>query len=380
MRVLIVGGGVAGLMLAARLGRQRGRRIVVAERAPSYGDVGYALALWPLGTASLHGVGLYDDVRERSVTAERYELRSDSDELMQSLDLADLAGRSGPMLTLSRADLIDTLRTAVSEIADLRLGLTLRGLEDHGDEIAVTFTDGTREVFDVVVGCDGAQSALRPYVSTTHDTFDAGFTIWTWWGEPAVRPELGREWWGREWFAGTYPTAGRTMWVIGVPGDISGDHADSAARVRDVVHARTSGAAGATDVLAALRAAERVFTWPMSDVRVSSWRRGRLVLCGDAAVSFLPTAGVGASNALRGAAALAYELSLADPRSVPVALERFERRCRPLVERNQRDSRMLARAMFLSNGRFTALRDRAFSHVPASVMLRNITRSMRAPF
>lgn len=58
MRVLIIGGGVAGLTLAAKLARQD-REPVVVERARSYRESGYAIALYPIGSAVLHGIGAY---------------------------------------------------------------------------------------------------------------------------------------------------------------------------------------------------------------------------------------------------------------------------------------------------------------------------------
>jgi 2-polyprenyl-6-methoxyphenol hydroxylase-like FAD-dependent oxidoreductase len=69
MRVLIVGGGVAGLALAAMLARQ-GREPVVVERAGSYRDSGYGIALYPFGSAVLHGIGAYPGFAAASNRAE----------------------------------------------------------------------------------------------------------------------------------------------------------------------------------------------------------------------------------------------------------------------------------------------------------------------
>ncbi len=60
MRVLVVGGGIAGLTLAAKL-RQQGREPVVIERSAEYSDIGYGIGLYPLGSCVLHGLGAYDE-------------------------------------------------------------------------------------------------------------------------------------------------------------------------------------------------------------------------------------------------------------------------------------------------------------------------------
>jgi 2-polyprenyl-6-methoxyphenol hydroxylase-like FAD-dependent oxidoreductase len=120
--------------------------------------------------------------------------------------------------------------------------------------------------------------------------------------------------------------------------------------------------------------------WPMRDVRSRRWVDGRVVLCGDAAVGFLPTAGVGASNAMRAAAALADELTRANATTVPLALELYEKRCRSVIERNQTDSRRLARLMFLRRRSLTWARDRIAARYPAEKALAHIIESVHQPF
>ncbi len=107
---------------------------------------------------------------------------------------------------------------------------------------------------------------------------------------------------------------------------------------------------------------------------------GRIALCGDAAVGFLPTAGVGASNAMRAAAALADELSRAATTTVPLALELYEKRCRSVIERNQTDSRRLARMMFVHRRPLAWARDELARRYPAKRVIGQIIDSVHQPF
>jgi 2-polyprenyl-6-methoxyphenol hydroxylase-like FAD-dependent oxidoreductase len=100
-------------------------------------------------------------------------------------------------------------------------------------------------------------------------------------------------------------------------------------------------------------------------------------LCGDAGTAFLPTAGVGASAALRSAAALADELSRADARLVPLALDHYLDRTTKPIRANQRDSRRLARAMFLRSNALCRGRDVATRHMPARSMIGSILTAMQ---
>jgi 2-polyprenyl-6-methoxyphenol hydroxylase-like FAD-dependent oxidoreductase len=100
-----------------------------------------------------------------------------------------------------------------------------------------------------------------------------------------------------------------------------------------------------------------MFYWRLSDVRSAEWTRGRVVLLGDAAAGFLPTAGIGASMAMESAAVLADELSRADARTVEQALSLYVKRRRRRVEITQHDSRKLIRVMFIKSAAMARVRD-----------------------
>ena len=100
-----------------------------------------------------------------------------------------------------------------------------------------------------------------------------------------------------------------------------------------------------------------LFFWELADVRSARWARGRVVLLGDAAAAFLPTAGVGASMAMESAAVLADELSRTDARGVERALSFYVARRKERVEGVQEDSRKLARTMFVKSATVAHIRD-----------------------
>jgi FAD-dependent urate hydroxylase len=95
MRVLIIGGGVAGLALAGMLARQD-REPVVLEKADSYRDSGYGISLYPYGSAVLHGIGAYTGLAAASVELKTYEIGGRHGEVIRSIDLARLMAAYGP--------------------------------------------------------------------------------------------------------------------------------------------------------------------------------------------------------------------------------------------------------------------------------------------
>jgi 2-polyprenyl-6-methoxyphenol hydroxylase-like FAD-dependent oxidoreductase len=382
VRVLIVGAGVAGLALAGRLAQQ-GRDVLVVERDTDRSG-GYAIGLYPLGSCVLHGLGLYDDFLGAGQVVGTYRMADGAGRPMQTIDMQVLTDGVGPMVMIDRAELLALLERAAT--VTIRRGTTVASLQQDAHGVDVTFDDGRQARFDLVVGCDGIGSATRERIMGPQPGFDAGWLLWTWWADAArFEVDAVREHWGRGWFFGAYPSPGHVMCAAGGPaswGDPTEQGAAGAAaevaallraRLRPLVD-RDPAVAGAVDDL------DLAHRWPMRDVRSARWCEGRVVLCGDSAVAFLPTAGVGASNALRAAAALADELSRADAASVPLALELYEQRCRRVIERNQTDSRRLARALFVGNPALGWVRDQVARRTSPERALGQIIASVHQPF
>lgn len=377
MRVLIVGGGVAGLTLAAKLARQ-GREPVVAERADSYRGSGYAISLYPFGSAVLHGIGAYRDFAAASVELKTYEIAGRGGGVIRSLDFARLMAGYGPTYMTARGTLIELLRAAGGERVDLRMGTTVSELHEAGSQVEASLSDGSCERFDLVVGCDGIGSATRELLFGLQPGFDTGWAGWTWWGRAGIfPPQTARELWLAGAMFGVYPVPGRAMYFIAVPSVTAPADGLSEAEVTAKLRAALGETAAVPQIEAALGEARQLWPWPLRDVRSRRLRTGRVVLCGDAGTAFLPTAGAGASAALRCAAALADELSRADARLVPLALDHYLERTTKPIRANQRDSRRLARAMLLQSNTLCRGRDVATRHMPARSMIGSIFAAMR---
>ncbi len=324
----------------------------------------------------LNGLGTFEQLMELSLPLERYEMASGSGQVLQSFDISILVGDIGPLLMINRADLVCLLESSCAD-ADMRRGVTVTSLVQHPDEVQVGFNDGTTERFDVVVACDGIESSTRDQVFGAAKGYDSGWILWTWWADAnRFDPTITREWWGAGCFFGAYPAPGQVMCAAGGPRDaLLGEDVPS------VLSYHMADLIGQVPVVGtAIGDLDDAYSWAMRDVRSERWVDRRVVLCGDAAVGFMPTAGVGASNAMRAAAGLADELSRANGASVPLALELYEKRCRSVIERSQTDSRRQARVMFVRRPRLAWARDQLARRIPAKRALSEIIDSAHQPF
>ena len=384
MRVVIAGGGIAGLTVAGLLSRTGSHDVTVLERAHAYGEAGYGIGLYPLGSAVFSALGAMDDLVARSTPLERYVVHGPDGAELQAVDLSELLADFGPMLGVSRADLVDVLASRVP--ADrIRFGQHATGVERTDAGVVVRTRDGGSVEGDVVVAADGMHSALRASLFGEVAPRETGFDAWMWWAPADTGPAAtASEFWGPAAFVGLYPMPGRVNVAVAVPSEASPAHDASAqeriATLRAHVERHAPGPAAIPGLWG--DGSAEPFLWPMSDVRAPRLTAldDRVALVGDAGIGFLPTAGVGASNALRAAAALAYDLSLADTTNARVAVQRWRDRVQRLVTKNQDDSRTLAKVMMIEHATVSRVVNTVMRHVPVTAMTRGIVESMRAPF
>lgn len=377
MRVLIVGGGVAGLTLAALL-RQRGLEPEIVERTHDYGGVGYTLSLWPAGSDILKGLGLHPALESVSMRGESYEIHDEQGRMLNHSTFLPIERRFGAAYLVERARLIDVLRCGAEGLR-LRMGTSVSALDDTGHEVNVTFTDGSSGSYDLVVGADGLRSRVRELLLGDVSLRYLGMTGWAFWlPEQLLPPGMIHEYWGAGRFVGLYPAPGRLCSFIAasVPeGDVDPVE-QRVERIRELFGGFRGAAARAIE---ALPDGDEIWHDDFLDLPLDTWHRGRVVLTGDAAHAILPTAGIGASMAMESAAVLAEELSRTDAVYVERALERYFARRKPRIDRVQRDSRFLGKAVGLSISPLVALRDAAVRRMSEATLARAFTSVLEGP-
>jgi len=180
-KALIVGGGLGGLHAALAL-RRAGVDCVVLEKAAELRQiqVGIGMVLWPNGMNALRGVGLMNAVARTGARVDRITFDSHGGARLNSWPVGTLARRLGsPATAIDRASLHRVLAREL-DAGVLRLGSRVTAVEDDGNGVRVQMEDGAEERGDVLVGADGARSAVRPQLSGKHVAFPpyAGYTLW----------------------------------------------------------------------------------------------------------------------------------------------------------------------------------------------------------
>ena len=379
IKTLIIGAGVAGLTLAALM-RQRGESPIIIERSAHWQSGGYMLGLYPIGSRVLHGLGLYDRYLSRSVTMNHYQVCDGHGSVIQSYDLKRLTERFGPMQGIERSTLMEILTEGVQDLP-IHTDLTVESLQNEDEKVAATFSDGTSANFDLVVGADGLHSETRSMMFNEgeYHYWDSQWGGWVFWADSGLVPsDVYTECWGAGHFVGLYPTQNQIGVFVGGPLDTI-NQMGKPDFINYVKSQFGTSAESISQVLNTVPDDEDSFFWSFHDCRCHYWRNGRVMLLGDAAAGFLPTAGVGASMAMESAAALSDELSRTNAKRVEQALELYEKRHRHRVEQAQKNSRDLARIMFVESKPVDWLREQLLKFYSVEDLIRSIARIMEEP-
>jgi len=145
-KVLIVGGGIAGLASGLALARARAE-VRVLERAPELTEVGAGVQLGPNVTRILNAWGLSPAIEKVAAYPVSLKARSaTSGDVLASLPLSDMATRYGsPYITIHRADLQNVLLNKVQALGvDVRCSSPVQKLPTdlHENANALIIADG----------------------------------------------------------------------------------------------------------------------------------------------------------------------------------------------------------------------------------------------
>jgi FAD-dependent urate hydroxylase len=158
-RILIVGGGIAGLSLATALHRQ-GYTPELVERSAAWQVVGAGLTMPANGVRVLRALGIGEAVNRTAAVIRRWGFFDQQGELLCETDLEELWKDVGPCQGIARVRLHEWLLTAAAGIQH-RLGISPTALTQDDNQVRVSFSDGTSGDYDLVVGADGIYSTVR---------------------------------------------------------------------------------------------------------------------------------------------------------------------------------------------------------------------------
>ena len=178
-RVLVVGGGITGGVLSLAL-RQQGVEVVLVDLRPELGGVGHGITLQGNALKAFKAVGIYDRLAERGFPFSHLRLKTADGHVIAEIPTPPMGGPDLPgTMGAVRGDIADILADEVVKAGvDVRLGTTINEIDDHGDSVVATLSDGSTETVDLVVGADGIRSKVRSMIGIEDEPHHVGMGIW----------------------------------------------------------------------------------------------------------------------------------------------------------------------------------------------------------
>lgn len=353
MKALICGAGVAGLTLAWQLERS-GWEVELVERASGFREGGYMLDFSGAGLRVVERMGLLPELHRV-----RYPVTS--------ISYVDDTGRQTSGLTLSEkvsAEVVSVMRGDLARLvydqvtSPILYGTSVAEVEQSGERVTVRLTDDSAREVDLLVGADGAHSRVRDLVFGPEQCFVrfldhrvAAFVI----ENARLSEQVGMRYQMLTkpgLMAGAYALRGGKLATLFLWHETGSDLPDDAAV--DLRHHFGGMGWIVPELLSACPSTDQVYCDQITQVEMTQWSKGRVVLLGDACQAVSLFAGYGASLGMAAAWVLADELARA---TLDRALARYQARMAPAVAGTQRFGRGFIKWMAPPSRARIAVRD-----------------------
>lgn len=336
--VLVVGGGFGGMAAAIRF-REAGCTVDLVDLDPNWRPYGAGITITGATLRAYRRMGLLEELKSHGAITNGSRILRFDGTYLNELDepaLEEGLPATGGILRPVLHQIMQRKLQAVGG-ADVRLGITVDALDDSPEGVDVTFSDGSRRRYDLVVGADGIFSKVRklafPHMGPTRFT---GQGCWRITGHRPPGFDRGEFYLGHKNPAGITACGPDSVYLWVLTEDREQLRVPES-EMHDRLRAHIADFGGN---VAWLRDRMTSDTWinyrPLEGaLQPRPWYKGRIVLLGDACHATTPHLASGAGIAVESAIVLAEEV-LQPGRSVEAGLAAYEERrferCRHVVE------------------------------------------------
>jgi 2-polyprenyl-6-methoxyphenol hydroxylase-like FAD-dependent oxidoreductase len=352
-KVLVSGASIAGLSTAYWL-TQLGYHVTVVELAAQPRLGGAAINVQGEALASARQMGIYEQLKAHRLPPSRLTFIN-ADEVPETPPLPSAAeflpDEDPEEIEIERDKLVTTLLAALENKVAFLFNNRISGLAETADAMHVTFAQGAPRDFDLVFGCDGLHSGVRKLwfgPESDYSSFLQHYASLTIVDRLLLTQDT----------AQLYNTPGKAVLLNAYNGktdiifwffsetELPYDYRDGAQQ-QQMVQQQFAGQGWRTpELLAAVEEAGISYFDKFSQIKMPLWAKGRVALVGDAGYCASPAAGIGASLALQGAAAVAEELATHEG-NFDLAFSAYNQALRPFIEEVQATAALMLNTFFV---------------------------------
>ena len=349
MKILITGGGIAGLTNAYWLDRF-GFKVTVVEISPKLRDEGYVIDFHSEGVQIAAAMGIEETLSQSNQNFTGACFVNDKGDQMGEFLIKDIQSflkkRSSGYISLMRGDLERTLFKALPKNFDIRFGESINVLKDNKTKVSVVFASGKKESFDLVIGADGIHSQTRALVFGPEKKFinplgSHIFITRTKKAKAMVKKRVLVNIEQNKFLFAIPMKNGDLITLFGCNStqSISSIRKDSLSFLK-----KTFGNKNlfASNILDQIKKDQFIFSDEVAQIKMKKWTKGRVALIGDAAACPTLLTGQGAIMAMTEAYVLAHEL-LKSQGDHKKAFLRYEETLMPVLNEKMKEASSLSK-------------------------------------
>ena len=341
MKITIIGAGMAGLTTGIAL-KKFGHEVQIYEQAEKILPVGAAISLWSNGVKCLNYLGLTEQVAKLGGQMDNLAYVDGlTGDVMTQFSLMPLIEEVGQRpYPVARADLQNMLMDEFGHDA-IHLGKKMVVFHDDGQQVRVSFADGSEIQTELLVGADGTHSITRAYVlDETVERRYAGYVNWNGLVEISAELAPADQWTtfvGEGKRASLMPVAdNRFYFFFDVPLPIG--LANDRSQYKTLLKEYFNGWCPQVQALIEALDEQRTNRVEIHDIEpFADFYKGNVVIVGDAAHSTTPDIGQGGCQAMEDAIYLARALQI-NTLGLQDSLKRYQNK------RNERANELVIRA------------------------------------
>lgn len=337
--ILVVGAGVAGPVVCYWL-KRFGFSPTLIERSENLRKGGFAIDIRGIATEIIKKMGIYDEIVSRRTQLENgCYVDALGNKLFE--EEAEVFGfRQGEEVEIVRGDLIDVLMNAIEEIP-CYYHQAIQDIKQHEDFVEVSFKDGSKKQYSLVIGADGLHSSVRNLIFAEEDyellNLGAYISVFSLPNYLNLRHterlfEIDQKL--VHYSSDKDPQMAQAGFMFRTS-HVLDDVRDEKAQKKLLRDLFFNAGWESNKLLELMDTTNDFYFDSITQVKMRAWTKGRVALLGDAGYCASPLSGQGTSLAIVGAYILAGELMLAKG-NFPHAFRQYNELLRPFVEANQR--------------------------------------------
>lgn len=309
-KVLVVGGGIGGQSVAIALAKN-GVEVEIVELLDAYNVYGVGIIQQLNALKALDKLGIADEAMRRGFPYGQVKMFTAGGHPV-GLAGPPPIGKYPSHNGISRRILHDVMYDEAQKLGiPYRMGTTVTEVENNEDSVTVSFTDGSKGTYDILVASDGVNSKVRNMIFGEMKPRYLGLSVWRYPFKKHEDLDTGYMYYGKRSKIGFIPMSKDSMYMFLVSSEGADnpwiDKSAFIPKLKDYLSEYPIKMA--QDASDQLTEPDLVNYRPLDALRLPDpWYKNRVIVIGDGAHATVPQMGSGAALAIEDAVVLAEEL------------------------------------------------------------------------